>query len=396
MPSAKIWLPLALLCAGALGATLVVWNRPKAEPAAPQIATPLVRAISVEPREVRYAVAASGTVEPRTQSDLVSQVDGEVIWVSPSFAAGGFFEAGEALVRIDPRDHEAVVESSRATVARAESEFARARTERGRQRELAQRSVASQTRIDDAENAYRVAEAQLREARAALERSERDVERTELKAPYAGRVREESVDVGQFVNRGTAVAKLYAVDYAEVRLPVPDRELSFLDIKLGSRAARSPETNGTGPLVRLQADFAGGEQTWQGRIVRTEGEIDPRSRMVNVVARVEDPYGAEPPLAVGLFVSAEILGRSVESAIVLPRTALREDAQGQRVLVIDDEERLRFRPVEVLRTERDRVIIGAGLAPGERVCVSPLGAVVDGMQVRVVEDATADAGDAAG
>ena len=394
--SAKVWLPLALLGAGGLGVLLVVLNRPAAEPRPPELATPLVRAVRVEPREFQYAVTANGTVAPRTQSDLVPQVSGEVVWVSPSFAPGGFVAAGEALVRIDRRDYEAAVESSRAAVARAKSEFSRARTERERQKELAERRVASQSRIDDAENDYRVAEAQLREARSTLERAERDVERTELTAPYEGRVREESVDVGQFVNRGTPIAKLYAVDYAEVRLPVPDRELSYLDIELGSRRAGAGESNGKGPEVRLHANFAGGEQTWNGRIVRTEGEIDPRSRMVNVVARVEDPYGAEPPLAVGLFVSAEILGRSLEAAIVLPRTALREDAAGQRVLVIDADDRIRFRPVEVLRAERDQVVIGAGLEPGERVCVSPLGAVVDGMQVRVVEDTPDDAAGAAG
>ncbi len=386
----KHWLPLAILLAGGLGLALLVLTRPQVEARPSEVAVPLVRAVVVAPGDVRFVVHAQGTVVPRTESDLVPQVSGEVVWVSASLASGGFFEAGDPLVRIDRADYELAFESSRAAVARATSERSRARKERERQRRLAESSVASQARIDDAENAFRVAAAQLREAQAALERAGRDLARTELTAPYAGRVRQESVDAGQFVSRGAPIAKLYAVDYAEVRLPIPDRELAYLDLPLTYRGA-SAETGGdvpVGPEVLLRAEFAGRVHTWRGRIVRTEGEIDPKSRMVTAVARVEDPYGADaasgrPPLAVGLFVQAEIVGHRVEDVFALPRTALRE---GGRVLVVDAEDRLRFRKVEVLRAERERVVIGAGLAPGERVCVSPLGAVVDGMQVRVVEE----------
>jgi multidrug efflux pump subunit AcrA (membrane-fusion protein) len=119
------------------------------------------------------------------------------------------------------------------------------------------------------------------------------------------------------------------------------------------------------------------------------------------VARVEDPYardaaGERPPLAVGLFVEAEILGRSVDAAVMLPRAALRRDEagpgepgrDGHFVLVVSDDDRLEFRPVELLRSERERVVIGAGLASGERVCISPLRAPVEGMAVRVADEAT--------
>ncbi len=380
--TAKVWLPIAFLALGGMGAVLVAVTRPEARPQRAEVVAPLVRTVRVATETVQYRVSANGTVMPRTQSDLVPQVEGEVIWVSPSLASGGFFAAGEPLVRIDARDYEAALESARASVTRTRSELARARTEQNRQRELAQRSVASQAKIDDAENAFRVAEAQLREARAALERAERDVERTELRASYEGRVRSESVDVGQFVNRGTSIAQLYAVDFAEVPLPIPDRELAYLDLQLG---APGPEAASGAPVV-LRAVFAGREQTWRGRVVRTEGEIDPRSRAVNVVVRVEQPYAEDPPLAVGLFVSAEILGRQLENAIVLPRAALREGQDGDQVLVVDDEDRIRFRTVEVLRAQRGRVVLGSGLAAGERVAVSPLATAVEGMKVRVVAD----------
>jgi len=392
-PRMKWLVPLAIVFVGALGVVVIASLRPEAKTIRSEILAPLVRVQRVTFESVEFKVTAHGTVAPRTESDLVSQVSGPVVWVSPALASGGFFELGEPLIRVDPADYDVALESARAAVARTESEHQRATKELDRQKLLAKKSVASASRYDDAENSERIAAAALREARAARKRAERDLERTEIRAPYAGRVRQENVGVGQFVTRGAAIGRIYAVDYAEVRLPVPDADLGFLDLPMLYRGD-SPE--GDGPPVRLRARFAGGEYSWTGRIVRTEGEIDARSRMVNVVARVEDPYGREsdsatgsavggaaharPPLAVGLFVEAEITGRTVENAVVLPRAALRS---GDRVLVVSAERRLHFRPVTVLRRERETAVIGDGLAAGDAVVVSPFAAVVDGMAVRI-------------
>ncbi len=230
------------------------------------------------------------------------------------------------------------------------------------------------------------ARARLASASASLDRARLDLERTLLRAQFDGRVREEHVDVGQFVERGRAIARIYGVDVAEVRLPIANHQLSYLDrpFDLGAEKA-----GGLGARVVLEAEFAGQRYQWEGRIVRSEGEVDAKSRMIHAVASVEDPYGRarvsdKPPLAVGMFVHARIMGRRLEHAFVLPSIALRG---ADRVAIIDGDSRLRYRRVEVVRAERERVIIASGLSDGERVCVSPLDAVVDGMMVRVAEAA---------
>jgi multidrug efflux pump subunit AcrA (membrane-fusion protein) len=189
------------------------------------------------------------------------------------------------------------------------------------------------------------------------------------------------------VSRGAAVATLYATDYAEIRLPVADHQLAFLRLP-SLRGAGDDE----GPPVRLHARFAGRHHEWVGRVVRTEGEIDARSRMVHVVARVVDPYRSDegdedkPPLAVGMFVQAEIEGPLAENVIVVPRYAMRDDSH---ILIVDADDRLRTREVEVLRIDRDEVLIHGRLAPGERICLSPLQVVVEGMKVRAIPGAAA-------
>jgi RND family efflux transporter MFP subunit len=381
LPYPKLLLPLLVFFVGA-GIALLIFrsgDRPVQEPKAPP--APLVRVLSVEPETVHLRVATHGTIAPRTESDLVSQVSGPVVWVSPSLVSGGFFEKGDTLLRVDARDYAVTLERARATLARRLSERELAAKELGRQRELEGRAAASEARLDAAENAERVSVAALREARALLDQADRDLVRTMIQAPFTGRVREKHADVGQFVNRGSRVARIYAIDYAEVRLPVPDDELAFVDLPL---VYRGDVLDGEGPTVELSTQFAGQRHTWIGRVVRTEGEIDPRSRMVNAVARIENPYarsGSRPPLAVGLFVEAEILGRVVEDVVVLPRIALHE---GDRVHVVDETDALRLREVDVLRRETERVLIRAGLDSGERVSVSPLAVAMEGMRVRPV------------
>ncbi len=385
MKARAMW-PLFLLGAAAGTLLLLLVTRPEVERRRPETPPPLVRVVRAEPVDVTLRVRAHGTVMPRTESELVAEVGGEVVWVSPHLVAGGFFSAGEPLLRIDRTDYELELETARAELLRAESEHERARLALERQERLRERGAASQARLDDAIRAERVAAAQLRAARARLARARRDLERTELRAPYTGRVRSENVDPGQWVGRGTRLARVYAVDYAEVRLPVPDRELAFLE--LPPLRPDGGEVVDEGPEVELRARFAGRVLEARGRVVRTEGEIDPRTRMVHLVARVRDPYGLEAgtrdlPLAVGLFVEASVRGRRLPSVIPLPVAALRGE---DRVLVVDDDLRLRFRQVEVIRREAERVLVGEGLEAGERVAVSPLRAVVDGMQVRIVEE----------
>lgn len=379
-------LAVAILLAAGGGFAAMVLSREQPETRIPDVPLPLVRSHVVRLQDLTLTVASQGTVMPRTQSSLVPEVAGRVIEVSPSFNAGGFFEAGDLLLKIESNDYEQSLIQARAAVRQAELRLEQQRAEA----EVARQEWNDLGSGDGSPLTLRVpqlaeAEAALQAAIAARARAERDLERTEIRAPYSGRLLDKQVDVGQFVSRGTPVARIYAVDFAEVRLPLPDDQLAFVDLPL---AYRGSDQETTGPTVTLRADFAGKSYDWVGKIVRTEGEIDPKTRMVHAVARIRDPYGQgsdpnRPPLAVGLFVEAEIEGRLVRDVVEIPRAALRE---GGRVLVIDAEDRLRFREVEILRSTGARLIVSAGLAEGERVNLSPLAAVTDGMQVRVEEN----------
>ena len=381
----RIFLPLIVIAVGAYAAFTMIQNRPASVTQQVEIPPPSVRVISVQPENIRMKVRAEGTVAPRTETELVPEVSGRVMMVSESLAAGGFFEEGEVLLEIDRREYELAAVRARAAVSQAELRLATEQEEAA----VARKEWESLGQGEPRPLVVRVpqiaeAKAMLASAEAAYEKAEYDLERTVVKAPFAGRVREKRVDVGQFVSRGSSVARLYSVDYAEVRLPIPDSDLEFVNLPLAYRGQRE---SARGPSVALMANFAGRRHRWQGRIVRTEGEIDPRTRMIQAIARVADPYGkarpGRPPLAVGMFVEAEIYGKSASNVFVLPRVVLRGADQ---VLVVDKDDRLRFRTVDILRTESDQVIIRSGLEAGERVANSVVEAAVDGMKVRILEE----------
>ncbi|MEE9253764.1 MAG: efflux RND transporter periplasmic adaptor subunit [Pseudomonadales bacterium] len=373
----NVVIPAAVVVLSLIGAAALIATQADVRPAFQEPVPTVVRVLEVTPKQVKLSVHSQGTAVPKTQSELVPEVSGRVTWISPSLVAGGFFETGEVLLKIDERNYRTAVERSRANVSRAEAEYEHARFEHGRLVQLEKRQLTSRSAMEGALRTMRVAEASMSDASAALEQAEFDLERTQIQAPFTGLVSTERVDLGQFVSRGNAVATLYASGTVEVRLPIADHQLAYLNLALGHRGLIDISV---APPVTLTADYAGKIYTWEGHVVRTEGQIDAKSRMVNVVASVDNET-AETPLTVGLFVEAEIEGRLAEDVVVLPRNALRN---GNQVLVVDDDDRLRYRDVKPLRMYRDQVLIREGLEAGERVCISPLQTVIDGMPVEPI------------
>ena len=359
-----------------LAATLMA-TAPILEPSSVEKLATTVRVVEIQPKSVQLKVNSQGSVMPSTESQLIPEVSGKVSWMSPNLVAGGYFDDQEILIRVDDTDYKTKLDRAQANLTRAEAEQQHNEFEYRRMQSLVKRNLVSRSQLENSLRAYRVAEASLQDATANFNQAEQDLARTQIRAPFAGLVRSENVDIGQFVSRGSPIATIYAGNQAEVRLPIADRQLAFLNIPVSIRGEIPQEFQ---PEVTLTAQYAGQTLEWKGNIVRSEAEIDVSSRMVQLVARVESTSNPVP-LSIGLFVSAEIQGLAAKNVVVLPREALRNDNQ---VLVVDDENRLRFRKIETLRLYQDDLLVQAGLEAGERVCISPLQTAIEGMVVNPV------------
>jgi len=378
----KIFFPLVIIAFGVVTMVVLVKAYPDAERVKSETYKPLVRYEKAQKGTRKIYVNSQGTVKPRTESILFPLVSGQIISVSTKFASGGFFKKGEVILSIDPTDY-------RLAKTRAELQVSQAELALAREQEEAKIARAEWQKIGNGEAPPLVlrepqvsqAKASLAAAKAAYEQAALNLERTEVKAPYDCRIKSKRVDVGQLAGPNAAVADIYAGDYAEIRLPLTDSDLAFIDVPYAYGAGQKANE----PGVVISSMFAGKMYKWEGWLVRLEGEIDPLNRMIHGVARIDRPFEAtadRPPLAVGMFVTAEIEGRAYDNVFTLSRAALRGE---NMVWVINGQNELNFRKVEVLRTEREQVIITSGIEENEKVCLTVLDAVVDGMKVRVDE-----------
>ncbi|MFV8783424.1 efflux RND transporter periplasmic adaptor subunit [Microbulbifer sp. SA54] len=365
---------MIVIAVGVAVIAALILMRPKPqEKVAETVMPPVADVLYAEPGRHTMLVPSQGSVHARHEIEVVARVGGVIEGVSDAFVPGGFFEQGDSLVQIESADY-------RHALTRTESQVATAAAALAQEEGVAKQAKREWRDLGtEKANALFLRKPQLAAARAALEAAKADrdqarldLERTRVKTPFAGRVVETLVDIGQYVTPGTKLARIHSVGEAEVRLPLTDHQLSLLELPLG-RAIEN------GPAVRLTANLAGQQREWRGQIVRTEAAIDPNSRFVYAVAQVPNPYQGEAPLINGLFVEAQIAGRTFDDITLLPRQALHE---GRHILVLNEENQLGFRDVELLQTVGDQVWLRGDIATGEMVVVSSLGYSREGMVLK--------------
>ncbi len=375
-----ITLVIILIGLGAMGMVKLTESKPQIKKQQPAVPAPIVRVQRIHTGPQTIHVSGEGTVNPVQEIDLVPQVGGKLIYVSPTLINGGTFKKGDTLIRIDPVDYElaltlaeAQVKDAESTVSMTQEEAAAAEEEWYLLHEDKPREKPPALVIKGPQLA--AAKARLAADRANLKKAALDLRRTTLKAPFDGRVSEETVDVGQYVKPGQTVASLYSTDAAEVVVPLEDKDLQWFEVP------GFTSDNGTGSPVVVTAAVAGKRLSFKGKVVRAEGKLDQRTRMIRVVVRVDHPYAKRPPLTPGLFVTVSIRGETLPHAAVIPRSSLRAS---NVVWVVEGDQQLGFRDVEVARKQGDRVVIRSGLKDGDRVVISHLQAVTDGMTVRTL------------
>ncbi len=378
----RVLMPIGILLGSIVITVVLIRNPTRVSESAPEIIPISVRVAEVRSESVQLFIESQGKAQAARQASLSSNVQGPVAWVSPSLEAGAYVKAGEPLLRLELADFETAVARSRATYEQASAEAEFAAADLARITELAAKRLASESELQNAERAATVTSARLADAEAALEQSELDAERSILRAPFNAVVASRDVELGQFVNRAQSVAVLFDADSVDVRVPLAIRQLGYLDVPMGFRGEFESVQ---APRVELVGSYGGKQYIWEGKLLRTEATIDPNSNTVQSIIRIEQPTadlgGETIPLPIGLFVEARIAGKLVEDIISVPRSAIRNNSQ---VLVVDAENKMYYRDVDIFRLEQDRVLISGGLVPGEKICTSPIQAVVDGMSVRPV------------
>ncbi len=367
----QIALPIVIIAASALLVRQMILNRVEPEKRRLQTPTAQVVARPLQEQSFQITLHSQGTVRARTESSLIPEARGRIVRISPNFQEGAFFEKGEVLLEIDDRDYVTELTVAEAALAQAELTLSQetARYEQAKRDWERLNPGAAANELTLREPQIRQARAAAASAQARVESAKLNLERTKVTAPFAGRVLTKSVDLGQVVAVGTQMARIYAVDFAEVRLPLTANQYAYLNLPAVYRG--SDPSIERGPLVKLSSSVAGVTHTWEGRVVRSEGAVDTRTRQLIVVAQVENPYGrsvpGRPPLKVGTFVEAEIEGAVLQNVFVVPRHLYRENSY---VLIVDESSHLTRRPLDVVWENDESIVARGGLAAGELLCLT--------------------------
>jgi len=333
---------------------------------------PYVKTMMILPRTVKASISSQGIVQPESELILLSELSSRVEWLSPKMEAGSSFKKGDTLVVLDKRDYELALISAESQVLNAKVNLEREQAES----ELAKKEwkrVGAGLGSDLALRKPQMAQAKATyaAAKASLEQAKRNLSRTIFIAPFDGRVRTSGIDIGTTVFPGTSVGNIYATDAYEVRLPIADQDVPYSGLEFNGQKIEERK--------RLDVIIIQGKNKWPAKVVRTEAEIDPVTRMMAVVARIDnsDKKMFTTPLAVGQFVQAKISGTNISNISILPRSSVRNES----VWVVDNQMSMQNRLVEVLRNEDEFALIGEGFELGDRLLTSRVSSLVNGLRV---------------
>jgi RND family efflux transporter MFP subunit len=373
----QIIVPISILATGILlFVGFSAMKKPPEEKAKVDI-TPIVAVESVSVAAMRLTVDSYGVVKPKYETEIVAQVSGQIVDLSPTFVRGGFVTKGQLLARIDPNDYKAALIEAQANMATSRAALEKEQA----QGQVAEREWKRITDTSPTELSLRKPQlaqelARVKSAQASVLRAKRNLERTEIRAPYDAMIDNRSIGLGSFVSTGSMIGKLLGTDVAEIRLPVADNQLQFL---LGS---------GVNSEVKLQGTFAGIDTQWQAKIARSEGVIDNKSRMSYLVAEISDPYllnaqgDKNSPLRFGSYITAQIIGKALPQASLIPRYLV----NNARVAILDHDSKLHYADIEILRQEGANVIVTNGLIDGDQLIISALDYPIDGMKLALLGD----------
>ena len=397
--SKKVFIPLGIIFLGILILMFALSMAPKPAKKTVETKAPLVEAIEVVRGNVVFEIESQGSVMPRTETTMVSEVSGVIKNVSRKFVVGGFFKKGELLLEIDPISYEVALLQAQARLDAANARLVEERA-KGKQAEkewsLTGRSKKNAPILALRKPQLQQAEADVKAAEADVRNAQIKLDRTRIVAPYDAMIKAKIADVGQYVSTGSQLATTFAVDYAEIRLPIKEQDFGFIDMpELGA-------TNETGARVELFWTQGGKLRKIESFITRSEGVVDANSRVNYVVAQINDPYRIiensdlikndvkEEPVRIGTFVKAKIFGVMVNDVITVPRKAVRGENE---LYLVNEEKKLKFSRVNILRTDSENIYISDGLSSGDKVVLTKLSTPIEGMSVRVAGDEKAEISD---
>ena len=414
-------------------AVVLVKNKSPLEHVAAEMPRRAVEVIAARHIPFRTRITAYGNVEPAITLNSMAEVSGKISYVHPNLKAGETIPAGTLVVRIDAEDYarslqqtredlkasrsalaelESEQESTRRSLELARKNLAVGEAELSRVRDVFQKQLVAKSTLDAEEQKVIQLRQQVQDLQGRLDgyrsrrqstqaqiaRAEQEVQsratilgRTEITLPFDARIGTVNIDQNEFVAVGAPLFEAIDLKGVEIRAQLPLESMRNLVSHLENSVAlnrqfvqtggRINESLGLSARVRLVSDLP--EAVWEARVLRISEAIDATRQTLGVVVGVDDPYekiipGRRPPLLKGMFTAVDLLAPE-RSALVIPRKTV----HAGRVYIANGEDRLEIRPIEIQLVQGDLVVVRGGIEVEERIIVTDLTPVIEGMPLEV-------------
>ena len=414
-------------------AVILVKTKSPLEHVAVEMPSRLVETITARQIPFRTRITAYGSVEPAITFNSMAEVSGKISYLHPNLKSGETIPAGTLVVRIDSEDYALSLKQTQEDLKASQSSLRELEEEEKSTRrslQLAQKNLevgeAELARIQDVYKKQLVAKStldaeqqkaiQLRqqvedlqgrlngyESRrqsiaAQIARTEQEVQnritilgRTEISLPFDARIGAVSIDKTEFVTVGSPLFEAIDLKGVEISAQLPLDSMRKLVSHLEGRAGmaqqfiqtggRINDSLGLSARVRLVNDMP--SAVWDARVLRISEAIDATRQTLGVVVGIDNPYekiipGKRPPLLKGMYTAVDLFA-PVRPALVIPRKAIHQG----RVYLANNEDRLAIRLVEVQLIQGDLAVIRSGIEDGERVIITDLIPVIEGMPLQV-------------
>lgn len=382
----QLILIIALIAGSVALASYLIKTKPEPRKRVRQPSIPVVEIMTPQPQSYTQKITSSGSVEANRSTNIVAEVSGKVTQVKGTFQEGSYFRKGQHLLSIDNTNYKNAIVIASAEVSQRTLELKN-------EQNLGRLAVRDFKLLGNSRRPNEIASrkphiaaalANLDASKVRLQQARNDLTKTRVLAPYDGRLLSRNVDIGQYITSGTLLGQVYSTDYVEVRLPLSLAEYEQLKLPENYRNQQT-SSQADLPQVKFFARYGSKRYEWNGHVVRASPTMDTRTRQISVIARIDDPFSKQPdsdapPIKIGQFLQAEIIGATLKNVYVIPTSSTRQN----REVMIYDDGKLRIHPIEVLVSENDQLVIAEdSLPPLAKLIITPMPSAKHGMDIRL-------------
>lgn len=364
----------------------LIKNKPEVKKRSKKPAIPVVKVVALKKQSYQLKISSAGSVKAHTETTLVAEIAGKITYVDNDFAEGNYINKDQTLLSIDKTDYLNNIELAKAEIAQKQLELAEQQAQANLAKQdwdLFGEKQRTPSKLAMREPHIKSAKAALKAANLRIQQAEINLSRSAVKAPYAGRVLERSVAIGQYVTPGTKLGKVFATDYVEVHLPLSLADYEQLNLPEHYQGEKQPKTNNL-PFVIFYSNTGAAKHQWKGKLIRSAATLNESTRQIAVIARINKPFSrsktGSPPVKIGQFLQADIEAKRLENVVLIPSSAIREN----REILLLDTHKILLHPITIIATDKDNVVISAKNLPlNKPLILTPPPLATNGMEVKV-------------